>query len=588
MKKSLPVISQDLVDAIFDGDKDRVVELVEGGASVRAVNSDGCDAGLLAAVAGNIEIYDYLASQPKFKKKSVDKFGNDAAILAATFGHMKMYDHLIQKYSFDVNAVSKNGNNALIMAVENNVDVESIKHLISSHPINLNHLNKDGKRADDLAVLRGRGDAGVLMETIGQQSALDISLIDALKDFDLFKNLCEQGAQPKRMKFGDEDLASFAVARGNADAYKLLVEEYRHEVKKLHLLRASAKGHEDVVKYIVEEHHQRFTALDLEEARSVSSGNQVISDVLSVARKSRVKLDDVVTCISPDKQSKNLWRKSDDSVIYYSFDSPIFNPTLKRFTEEEKNFFREVIARNKDLIKVRIEEISLVGEESGLKALLASPKNTIMIATAESIPSSVGKEMGRTRSFDANDHSGVAHKKVTLSPGFLGEGMSREYAAYTFIHEFFGHAIGCLEHPNQYDEREKGVFCKEDIFADMTVMSYRNADEMLCRANQKLDKKECDKTWPQTLTEADLKAISQNGIFAKNPFEDKPRDEFFMRMDDPTKGIDLDFSNKLIEERNHQKAALADSSSATLFGVLAARAIKRLVGGFVNSKGNGK
>jgi ankyrin repeat protein len=588
-----PVISQSLSDAIFAGDKELVIKLVNDGASVRAVNQDECDAGLIAAIAGNIEIYDYLSAHPKFKKTAVDKFGNDAAILAAAFGKIEMYDHLIAQHSFNVNAVNRFGKNALIMAVENGVDIDSIKHLIARHPINLNHRDKEGTSATGASLRLRRKDAE---ESINQQLQLNLKLERALDDIDSFKALCAQGAQPKVVIFEENDLANLAVYRNATDAYKLLVEEYGFEVREIDLLRAASRGHEGISKYIAEEHHQKFSALQLEKARAYSSGNEVISEALSSARKSRVRLDDIVECISPTEESEALWKESADPVIYYSFDTPSFNPGFNTLTDEEKDFFRKIIADSKDLIDVPIQEIRMKDEELGTQRLIAGSKNTILIGTSPKDFFITEKESGKVMSFNMHDGKGVAHKKVILHEDFLGEGKSRRYANYVILHEFFGHAIGNLKHPNKYNDNETGTFCKEDIFTEDTIMSYYDADKMSCDVIKKNSVNDCDQTWPQELRPADLIAInkklrntsgkSKNGGVQEeltrqiNPFSDDS-DQIF-----------LDFKGNETTRQNPQTPVASTTpndpliyGAMSLAGVLAAKTIRRLVGNAANRTG---
>ncbi len=591
MTKTKSELGQELLDAVYWGDLARASRLLSDGASLEYVNSDGCNAGLMAAIAGNIEMYDYLSAQTGFNKNSVDKFGNDAALLAAAFGKGEMYDHLIENHDFDVNAINKSGNNALMMAVEGDVSADVIKRMIAKHPIQLNHPGKDGIAPWNRAMLKGKYD---VQEVIQNQQSLDIRLIDALPDVEKFKALCSQGAHPIRVKLGEYDLANFAVFQNCPESYKLLVEQYGFEVRKVDFLRASARDNEAIVTYIAQHHHQQFSALELEEAR-IYSKNKVILDVLSAARKSRVKLEDVVDCISPNPQVSK-WRELDDPTIYYSFDTPSFLPKFYPFTEEEKDFARKIIAENKDLINRPIQEIRLADNERGVIVLRSDPRNTIVIATSDLDLFLKDNERGIVRSYSEPDSQDIAHKRVILYKDFLGKGNSREYAAYVFLHEFFGHAIGGLTHPNNYSGRETGLFCQEDIFVEDSVMSYRDADKIYCEAQKKSAEVDCDITWPQSLRKADLIAINRHQV-ASGHYSRIQGDEL-VRLPDPlvidvdSAQINLDLPN-VVESRQDQQSVRSSNQNDTvlygslaLAGVVAAKAVRRLVGALANAKGN--
>ena len=80
-------LSVQLCEAAFDGNLERVKELIKLGADPMYVDYDGRTAYHLAAAEGRLEIFDYLYDKKPISFDFKDKFGNTP--LSEAFNHMQ-------------------------------------------------------------------------------------------------------------------------------------------------------------------------------------------------------------------------------------------------------------------------------------------------------------------------------------------------------------------------------------------------------------------------------------------------------------------------------------------------------------------
>ena len=499
----MKAITKQLLDAVSEGSQTKVESCLQNGASLNDKDDDGCDAGLRAAINGNIEMYDYLSTLEGFNKNSVDRFGNDAAILATAFNKVEMYDHLISHHGFDIKAVNNFGYDAITLGIHGNIEVDTVKHLIKNYPINLKLPLKTAEQ-------NGKNE---IASAIDDHITLERNIFNAFTDIEKFKELCEQGAQPKR--FSDEfgRILKWVAARGDAEVYDYIVKNYGEKVDYQDLLVA-AKNHEiKMVKYLLDEQGKNFTGMALEQARAIFHNDEEVSNIIAEARKKRVNVEEISDCISPH-DSKAQWRPLEDPTIYYSFDVPIFNPYITALKEQERDFFRKVVTQNSHKLNIPIQEIKLKPEERGIPYLISeSPLNIITVGVSARnylTPPTLGAVTNFPK--NAKSENDIVHKKVVLMQDALNPNQPNR-ATYVILHEFFGHAVGNLKHPNKYSDSEPGPFCKDDIFTEESLMSYYSGDFIHCVARKESvkDKTNCDEKYPTELRLADMMAIQKEG-----------------------------------------------------------------------------
>ena len=167
--------------------------LIESGANVNAINSNGVNAFWLAANKNNNEVAIYLAqkgSNINTRNKSNDD--ETALFQASAFGNEQLVDFLLSQKNIDLNALAKDtkgdGVNALFMSIlKNNF---SIAHKLINAGINVNCANAQGLTPIMLAASRNRMD---LYDAIMTKN-VDVNMKNENGDtvFDIMKRMVDK------------------------------------------------------------------------------------------------------------------------------------------------------------------------------------------------------------------------------------------------------------------------------------------------------------------------------------------------------------------------------------------------------------
>jgi len=517
-----------LLEAASAGRIDEFRSLVKQGAQIDFRDDDGCDASLRAVVGGHLEFYDVLMDEYGFDTKSKDKFGNSASILAAIFGHTEMFDQLISKYQHQVNEVNNFNENALMMAIGNS-SLRSVQHLLFNHPVNLRQKNADGNTALEIADRHNQVEiSDRIKSAIYQLSHLiKIEIYQWQEGLKKVKDLYERGGEFDLN--GVSEVSHLAVASNNVELYDYLVEELGFEVTEYNFQQAAFPGRGKMLNHLLTKHLNKIPYELLERVRinRAACGNEEIVERINQAQNDLIDLEEVLQCISSNSEDR-IWKESKYQTpkIYYGFTKPYYMPirnkTSFELSEESKEFIRKVIRDNAGDINIEIEEIP-VSEEQRINISLGrtslDKRRMIFI------------EADPTLTFDNQVH-GYVRKSVTprvqtimFSDELLLDESLPDRSTYVVLHEFFGHAIGSLKHPNKYAQHDLEPFGSKKINADHSVMAYGSPASQDCNAKlqaarqggicpedykvpEEISRKYCLNKYPTKLTKTDIEAIN--------------------------------------------------------------------------------
>lgn len=540
---------------------------MELGADLNSKNSDGCDAALVAAWGNQPDFYDYLIQRHGFDKNAVDNFGNNALHLAAMFNCPEMCEHLITNHSFNFDATNNFGRSAVWAAAKNGHE-KIVKRLVGEYSADYSRADNYQKTPENVAISNGHSKISDYLKKV---PSLNEQLLNAASKENIakFESILEQGAQLNaRDKLGN-NAAILAASRGQIEMYDYLIHNRNldKDSKNAHglnaIFMATYNKQKSMVEHLVDNYSVDLKARDsvgnsLQDIARMNKNNN-LADYLEwqeIKDRPEPSFDEKVSFISPPAKSKT-WIDSSDPTFYYTFQDPRnilgcgdFRNTdgtvsVLGMDDKEKNTFRTIVNQEALKINAPIKEIEL--EDNEIRLLRArdyndKPLNNRKIifvrrdtSTAEELYNK-GKDNNNFRpastySFD-NIEGRYSYKVISLAKDLLVD--HPNWGKSLLLHEFFGHAIGDLKHPNKYEARDlppfysKGNHPNITLPLEETVMSYHSRDLAECLGTvtgqvlfSNLDPalpkfQECEQNFPKTLTEIDIAAINRGLNRTKN------------------------------------------------------------------------
>lgn len=493
-----------------------LLSAIDDGVPFDEVDSDGCNIALIAALNGDIPLYDSLIKKYPELKSSKDKFGNNALILSASKGHTQMFDHLLDVHNFDPNTFNHNGYDAFKMAALQN-EVKMVDHFLKRYPQSLfdyfelnSAMAVDGSvniytakvGAEQSKIFKELKDNGCdevdkyLRDKIEKTSLL----VSAVRDPFTFQKLCKDGALPQAfsgkyhkyiipegvkkifplaretLKDPECDLnlglkTFISMIEGATENYSYLVNNYEEfKIESFDLFLAVYFKNQDLCDRILDNYQNiSITAKSLESLITIATmlGDEASAKkMLTTATKSYYTEEELVGCITsnPNNPILRTWTRRDDPIVYYTFQQPPHpaHVTEGKFSDNEKEIFREIIGSETSKLIVPIQEISFTKEELANMDQISKTKNIIFVTKGKPFCASKGDDAGA---------SSIINDKYRIM-NFPDNVIARRYVT----HEL-GHILD-LKHPAQYEKPDHAPFCDKATTHD-TIMSYETPDALV-------------------------------------------------------------------------------------------------------------
>lgn len=258
-----------LTQAVYKGHFEVARYLVEKGANVKAINSNGYSVLYWAAQGGNLELVKWLVETHKLDPNLEDRDGYNALSNAIYYGHLPVARYLVEKGAHLQAGFSRHQN--LLQLAPKNGNLELLKWLIEEQkqsPLQrVEKLTPVYKAAEYgqfemVKYLLSRSDAQQQLKIESQETLLMFAARSG--NLELVKWLVEsQGFQPGQLNELGENALAYAAYRGHVEVVKFLADAagpQRNAVlrqtsqKAENLLHfASSGGNLELVKWLLEQ-----------------------------------------------------------------------------------------------------------------------------------------------------------------------------------------------------------------------------------------------------------------------------------------------------------------------------------------------
>ncbi|MCF7900244.1 ankyrin repeat domain-containing protein [Candidatus Babeliales bacterium] len=153
-QQNMAALNAQLIEAAFNGNKEKVQDLLENGANVNTQNQQGYTALMAATDNGHDSCVRLLLTAPEIQVNAQSQQGETALMFAAVNGHDSCVRLLLTAPGIQVNAQDQYRYTALMFAAQNG-HTSCVRLLLTAPEIQVNTQNQQGHTALMLAADSG-------------------------------------------------------------------------------------------------------------------------------------------------------------------------------------------------------------------------------------------------------------------------------------------------------------------------------------------------------------------------------------------------------------------------------------------------